>query len=157
MQETADMSQIGQRAHAVRRIPTEPTTKKGKAGSDLWKRPYDLSPELAARLLRGMAENHRQRLAVFVEKGERVSMRDLLAVTDDSDVRVLSYFQGAVSRKLRRLVDDREKKVHLIGWDYDTTKWDDQHASIVDGVCYVTPETRRALQQCFGDSTTDDS
>ena len=30
--------------------------------SDLWRRPFDLTPELAQRLLHGLAENHRDRL-----------------------------------------------------------------------------------------------
>ena len=130
---------------APRRQSAPKPAKKGKAASDLWRRPIDLSPELATRLLRGLAENHRRRLDVFVRQGERVSMRDLLAVTGDSDLRVLSYFQGALSRKLRRLLADREKKIHLIGWDYEATKWDDEHAKIVDGVCYVTKATRESL------------
>lgn len=69
-------------------------------------------------------------------------MHDLLAVTSDSDIRVLSYFQGSVSRKLRRLLVDREKKIHLIGWACETTMWDDDHDKIVDGICYVTKARR---------------
>lgn len=138
------------RGSAVRNQSAPKPAKKGKATSDLWRRPIDLTPDLATRLLHGLAENHRRRLEVFARQGERVSMHDLLAVTGDRDLRVLSYFQGALSRKLRRLLADREKKVHLIGWDYSKTKWDDEHARIVDGVCYVTEATRESLMQCFG-------
>ena len=77
-------------------------------------------------------------------------MRQLLAATDDSDLRVLSYFQGALTRKLRRLLNDREKQIHLIGWDYATTRWDVDHTNIVDGVCYVTDITQSSLMQCLG-------
>jgi hypothetical protein len=136
------------------RRPTPPSAagkgaaKKG-AASDLWRRPIDLSPELTMRLLHGLAENHRRRLEVFAREGDRVSMHKLLAVTGDSDIRVLSYFQGALSRKIRRLLADREKKMHVIGWDYAATKWDDEHAMIIDGICYVTPATRDSLRQCL--------
>lgn len=138
------------RGRATGRRSTPKPAAKGKAASDLWRRPIDLSPELAIRLLHGLAENHRRRLEVFARQGERVSMRDLLAVTGDRDLRVLSYFQGALSRKLRRLLADRDKKVHLMGWDYATTKWDAEHVRIVDGVCYVTKATRDSLMRCFG-------
>ncbi len=126
---------------------------KIRTSSDLWRRPIDLTPELAGRLLYGLAENHRHRLEVFVRQGERVSFHALLAVTGDSDIRVLSYFQGAVSRKLRRLLADREKKIHLIGWDYAATEWNADHTMIVDGICYVTPETRAALAEHLGAAT----
>ena len=82
-----------------------------------------------------------------MEPGYR--FKDLLAVTDDSDLRVLSYFQGALTRKLRRLLDDREKRVHLIGWDYASTQWNDARTEIVDGICYVTEMTRTSLMQCL--------
>ncbi len=136
-------------AHSLPRS-SEPGAKKNKAVSDLWKWPIDLTPDLATRLLHGLAENHRRRLYLFARKGERVSMHDLLAVTGDEDLRVLSYFQGALSRKLRRLLGDQEKKTHLIGWDYAATVWDDEHAKIIDGVCYVTTTTREALMQSLG-------
>lgn len=140
----------GNPAHAAPPHSAPKPAKKGKTASDLWRRPIDLSPELANRLLHGLAENHRKRLEVFARQGEKVSMHDLLAVTGDSDLRVLSYFQGALSRKLRRLLADREKKVHLMGWDYTTTKWDAEHRKIVDGICYVTNATRESLMHCFG-------
>jgi len=132
--------------------PASKRRAKSKSAPDLWRRPYDLTPDLAARLLRNLAENHRNRLELFARQGERVSARDLLAVTGDTDIRVLSYFQGALSRKLRRLVADPERKLHLIGWDYSATRWDDERTRIVDGVCYVTAATREALIAQFGDA-----
>ena len=146
----AELPETTTRKPSARNQSAAKTAKKGKTNVDLWRTPIDLSPELATRLLHGLAENHRRRLEVFARQGERVSARDLLAVTGDTDLRVLSYFQGALSRKLRRLLADEEKKVHLIGWDFAATEWDDEHTKIVDGVCYVTKATRDSLMQCLG-------
>ena len=118
--------------------------------SDLWWRPMDLTPELASRLLHGLAENHRHRLELLARKGGRASMVELLGVTNDSDLRILSYFQGALSRKIRRLVGARGKRLHLIGWDYDSTEWNDDHTMIVNGDCYITDATVSALRQALG-------
>jgi len=79
-----------------------------------------------------------------------VPAQDLLAATGDSDLRVLSHFHCAVTRKLRRLLGDRDNKVHLIGWDFASTTWDDAHARIIDGECYVTPVTHQSLVACLG-------
>ena len=125
-------------------------TRQRKRRDDLWKNPIDLTPEMATRLLHGLAENHKNRLAVFARLGERVSMHDLLAVTGDQDIRVLSYFQGALSRKVRRLLADKDKKLHIVGWDFSATEWDPEHEKIVDGVCYVTPQTCESLKHCLG-------
>ena len=51
----------------------------------------DLTPELASRVLHGLAENHRHRLELLARQGGRASMVDLLGVTNDSDLRILSY------------------------------------------------------------------
>ena len=110
----------------------------------------DLTPKLAGRLLHGLAENHRQRLALLVRKGGRASMVELLGGTNDSDLRVLSYFQGALSRKIRRLLGSRDKRLHLIGWDYDSTEWNDNHTQIVNGDCYITDATVSALRRALG-------
>ncbi len=110
----------------------------------------DLTPELASRLLHGLAENHRNRLALMIRKGGRASMVDLLDVTGDSDLRVLSYFQGALSRKVRRLVGAEDKRLHLIGWDFDSTEWNDDHTAIVNGECYITDASVKALRKFLG-------
>ena len=127
-------------------------TRPGRRTPDLWRNPVDLDLDLAMKLLRGLAENHRLRLEVFARQGPRVSVRQLLAVTGDDDLHVLSYFQGALTRKLRRLLDDREKRIHLIGWDYARTRWNDERTQILDGICYVTDGTRKSLMQCLGDA-----
>ena len=118
--------------------------------SDLWRLPMDLTPELASRVLHGLAENHRHRLELLARQGGRASMVDLLGVTNDSDLRILSYFQGALSRKIRRLLGSRDKRLHLIGWDYDSTEWNDNHTQIVNGDCYITDVTVSALRRAMG-------
>ena len=120
-------------------------------GGTTWQAPMDLSAELSARLVHGLADNHRRRLELFARSADgRVSMTDLLAATGDRDVRALSYFQGAITRKLRRLLDDPDRRIHLIGWDYGTTRWDAAHQHIVEGICYVTAASRRALRAALG-------
>ena len=118
--------------------------------SDLWRLPMDLTPELASRVPHGLAENHRHRLELLARQGGRASMVDLLGVTNDSDLRILSYFQGALSRKVRRLLGSRDKRLHLIGWDYDSTEWNDNHTQIVNGDCYITDASVSALPQALG-------
>ena len=125
----------------------QPSKSSGKA---LWREPIDLSPDLAARLLHGLSEPHRTRLELFAKKGGRVTQRDLLKATNDSDMRVLSHFQAVLSRRLRRLLDDPEKRIHLIGWDFNATKWDKSHSDIINGVYYVTEATAHTLQDYFG-------
>ena len=51
--------------------------------------------------------------------------------------------------KLRRLVDMPEVKVNLLGWDYDSTKWDKSHTTIVDGDYFVTRTTATSLRKYF--------
>jgi len=116
----------------------------------LWRRPIDLTPELAARLLHGLSEPHRERLKLFAKRGGRVSQKELLKVTNDTDMRALSHFQGVLSRRLRRFIDDPEKRIHVIGWDFESTRWDKGHTTIVDGIYYVTDTTTKSLQRYFG-------
>jgi hypothetical protein len=114
-----------------------------------WRVPYDLTPQLARKLVRGLSDDALKRLKLFARNGGRVTMRDLLAVTKDSDLHVLSAFEGAVTRKLRRLVGDDNKIVSLIMWDYDAEKWDTAHKELLDGVFYVSDSTAKTLQQHF--------
>ena len=73
----------------------------------------------------------------------------MLAATKDADLHVLSAFEGAITRKLRRLVGDDNRIISLIMWDYDAEKWDNGHNELVDGVFYVSPATVQALRKCF--------
>ena len=111
-----------------------------------WKKPVDLNKELAQRLVHGLSENHRKRLEIFAKNKGRARMTELLAVTGDKHWRALSLFEGAMTRRLRRLIGDQEKKAHLIGWDYDSTAWDKDHKEIEDGIYYVSTKTAKALQ-----------
>lgn len=111
-----------------------------------WKKPVDLDKALALRLVHGISDNHRKRLEIFAKNNGRARMKELLAVTGDTHWRALSLFEGAMTRRLRRLIGDVEKKAHLIGWDYESTVWDVDHKEIEDGIYYVTPKTAKALK-----------
>ena len=115
-----------------------------------WREPVDLTPELTQRLMHGINEQHVDRLRLFAEQGGRVSMRQLLGRHEDDDVRVLSHFEGAITRRLRRILGDSEKVAYLIGWDYDSTEWNADKSQIVDGTYYVSEPTVQALRGYFG-------
>src|SRR5215475_10552297 len=126
-------------------ISSQPSNNKGFR----WRVPYDLTPQLARKLMRGLSEEAVKRLKLFTRNGGRASMQDLLAVTKETDLHVLSAFEGTVTRKLRRLVGDDNKIVSLIMWDYDAERWDADHAELLDGVFYVSATTAQVLQQYF--------
>ena len=128
---------------------TPPATEKKRADL-LWKEPFNLTPGLAARLMHGLPEHHRVRLELFAKKGGRVTQKDLLVATRDTDMRVLSHFQAVLSRRLRRLIHDPEKRLHLIGWDFKATKWSKDKTEIEDGIYFVTDATATALRDHFG-------
>ena len=65
----------------------------------------------------------------------------------DQDWRVLSHFQTVITRRLRRLIDDPEKKAELVKWDFESTKWDQDGKTIVDGVYFVSERTAAALRE----------
>ena len=114
-----------------------------------WRRPLDLSVEQAQRLVHGLSEDHRRRLALFARKNGRVRMKEILALTGETDLRATTAFQRVVTRRLRRLIEDPERKAQLIAWDFDATKWDDDRITIVDGVYYVSEPTAAALRACL--------
>jgi hypothetical protein len=123
-----------------------------------WREPVDLTPDLTQRLLHGINKQHKDRLRLFAEKGGRVRMRELLSpdgapedgVPGAADVRLLSHFEGAITRRLRRLLDDTDKVAYLIGWDYPSTQWNADHSQIVDGEYYVSGPTAACLRAYFG-------
>ena len=121
--------------------------RRGRHAKLYWRRPVDLSPELAVKFVHGLAEPHRKRLALLARKNGRATMKDLLAVTGDHDWRTLSYFQSVLTRRLRRMIEDPERKAELMKWDFDSTKWDSDRTTIVDGVYYVSPATAAALRR----------
>jgi len=120
-----------------------------RRGQHEWREPIDLNHDLCVQLMHGLAENHRRRLELFARHNGRVTMKQLLKVTGDRDARVLSYFQSVITRKLRRILGDTEKRTYLIGWDYESTKWNKEHTEIVDGDYYVTKKTLAALKAYF--------
>ncbi len=123
----------------------------GLSGAKLrWRQPVDLNEEMAARLIHGLSDSHKRRLELFAKKGGRVSQKDLLAVTGDTDMRTLSHFQAVLTRRLRRFLADPEKRAHLIGWDFESENWDADHKELLDGTYYVTDRTADALKSHFG-------
>jgi len=114
-----------------------------------WRTPFDLTPELGRKLLRGLTDDQLTRLRLFAKGNGRVSLKQMLSATKGADLHVLSAFEGAVTRKLRRLVGDENRIISLIMWDYDAEKWDRDHTELVDGVFYVSPTTAEALKKSF--------
>ena len=107
-----------------------------------------VSPALAQKLVHGLSEMHLRRLELFARKKQgRVSLKELLAVNGDSDWHALSHFQSVMTRRLRRLIDDPEKKAELVKWDFESTKWDSDGKTIVDGVYFVSQQTAAALRE----------
>ena len=113
------------------------------------KRPVDLDAEITRQLMSNLSGPHRKRLELFATKGGKVTMKQMLKVTGDRDPRVISYFLGVVTRKLRRIIGDDEKNAFLIGWDFDSTVWNRDHTRIVDGVYCVSDRTVRSLRAFF--------
>ena len=112
-----------------------------------WRKPVELSPALAQKLVHGLSDMHLRRLELFaLKKRGRVSLKELLAVNGDSDWHALSHFQSVITRRLRRLIDDPEKKAELVKWDFESTKWDRDGKTIVDGVYFVSEQTAAALR-----------
>ena len=125
-------------------------SKEGRRrGQYEWRDPMDLNRDLAVQLMHGLADNHRRRLEAFARRGGRITQKQLLKVTGDRDARVLSYFQSVITRKLRRILGDTEKKIYLIGWDYSATKWNKEHTEIVDGEYYITNRSLSSLKTYF--------
>lgn len=150
--------------------PGEAAGAKGRKPRLRWREPVDLTPELTRRLLHGINQQHKDRLRLFAERGGRVRMRDLLthdgragapadpeaapkaapeAAPEAADVRMLSHFEGAITRRLRRILGDREKVAYLIGWDYASTEWNADASQIVDGVYYVSGPSAACLRDYF--------
>jgi hypothetical protein len=131
---------------------------KAKRPRFRWREPVDLTPELTQRLMHGINQQHKDRLRLFAVNGGRVRMRELLdhdgRASDGepaaADVRMLSHFEGAVTRRLRRILSDGDKVAYLIGWDYQSTEWNADASQIVDGVYYVSGPTAACLREYFG-------
>lgn len=122
---------------------------QGRGANLLWRQPFNLTMDLATRLIHGLSEPHKVRLRALAEHDGRISQKDLLAATGDGEMRVLSHFQSVLSRRLRRFIDDPEKKAHLVGWDFEATVWNDDGSEILDGIYYVTGTTNATLRDYF--------
>ncbi len=147
---------IGKRLSTLQSKPSKPNSSKPNSSKpDLssnrlkWRQPVDLRPEQAMKFLHGLSSDHRRKLELFSKKNGRVRMRDIMKLSGDTDLRGASDFQRLMTRRLRRLIDDPEKKAQLIGWDFDATKWDEKQTTIVDGVYYVTETTAASLRKCM--------
>lgn len=135
-----------QRTMAGGEKPALAPTKQGFR----WRAPHDLDLRLLKRLLRGIDAATEKRLRLFARSDGRVGAKKLLAVTGDKDWKVLSAFEGQLTRRLRHLVGDENRMVSFIMWDYDSEKWDAAHENLLDGVYYVSPATAAALKTHFG-------
>jgi hypothetical protein len=125
--------------------------KRGHKEASLhWRKPLDLTEDMAARLLHGLSESHKKRLELFVKGGGRVRQQELLAATGDTDLRALSHFQAVLTRRLRRFLDDPERQIYLIGWDFGAEQWDKSHTKLLDGVYFVSDKTAEALRTHLG-------
>lgn len=129
----------------------EPAPKKSEAKGLRWRVPYELSPELAQRLVAKLGERQVALLRLFARKDGRVGMKEIQKLTGSKDLREMSELQQDITRRLRHLIDDPEKKAALIHWDFDATKWDEGQTQIVDGVYFVSPGTAKALAAALGD------
>ncbi len=114
-----------------------------------WRRPVDLGADQAVRLMHGLSDDHRRRLQLFARKSGRVRVSEILKLTGETDLRATSDFQKKMTRRLRRLIKDPERKAQLIAWDFEATKWDATQTSIVDGVYYVSQGTAETLRNYF--------
>src|SRR5262249_29515936 len=101
-----------------------------------WRQPHDVNLPLLRQLLKGADVATRDRLALLARNNGRASMAELLAVTKDKDWHALTPWEGAITRKLRRLVGDDNRIASFMQWDYDSEVWDGDHSHLLDGVYY---------------------
>lgn len=131
--------------------PVEAGPKKLEAKGLRWRQPYELSEELAGRLLAKLDPRHIELLRLFAASRDgRVGMKDIQKLTGSKDLKQMSDLQQEITRRLRHLIDDPEKKAALIHWDFDATKWDAGQTVIVDGIYFVSPATAKALAATLG-------
>lgn len=117
-----------------------------------WRTPYDLSDDLAQRLVAKLEPRHIELLRLFARKDGRVRMKEVQQLNSATDLKDMTALQQEITRRLRHLIDDPEKKATLIHWDFDATKWDKHKTTIVDGVYFVSEATAKALAKAFGKS-----
>lgn len=130
---------------------SETPSKRTEAPGLRWRVPYDLPEEIAQRLIAKLDGKHLELLRLFAKsKDGRVSMSQLLKLTGSDDLKATTELLHDITSRLRRLIDDPDKKAQLAHWDFDATKWDEGKTTIVDGVYFVSEKTRRTLESVLG-------
>ena len=141
------------RGELLRLLGAEPSAAAAAGGTARrnfrWRQPHDVALPLLRKLMKGTDDVTRQRLALFARNGGRASMKELLAVTKDKDWHALTPWEGAITRKLRRLVGDDNRIASFMQWDYDSEVWDGDHSHLLDGVYYVSDLTTKSLRKHF--------
>lgn len=112
-----------------------------------WREPVVLDHEQAAKLVHGLSEKQKDILRAFANAKGRAGMKVLTNITGDPHLSTISQFQNLVTRKLRRIIDDPDKKAQLFAWDFDKTKWDEGDTTIVDGEYFVSLPTAKVLRE----------
>ena len=129
----------------------EAQAKRSEAPGLRWRVPYDLPEDIAQRLISKLEGNQLELLRLFARsKDGRVSMSQLQKLTKADDLKATTELLHDITSRLRRLIDDPEKKAQLAHWDFDATKWDEGQTTIVDGVYFVSEKTRRTLEAALG-------
>jgi len=129
----------------------EAQPKKAEAPGLRWRVPYDLPEDIAQRLAAKLDERQLSLLRLFAQaKDGRVGMKQLQKLTESDDLRAVTEVLREITRRLRRLINDPEKKASLVQWDFDATKWDRSATTITDGVYFVSERTRNVLQKILG-------
>jgi hypothetical protein len=154
--DASDLSRLSTaaRGEILRLLGAEPAPAPPAAASGQrnfrWRQPHDVSLALLRKLLKAADGATRERLAVLARNNGRASMKQLLAVTKDKDWHALTPWEGAITRKLRRLVGDDNRIISFMQWDYDAEVWDADHSHLLDGIYYVSEATTRSLRKHFG-------
>ena len=84
----------------------EAAPKKAEAKGLRWRVPYELSAELAQRLVAKLGEQQIALLRLFARKDGRVGMKEIQKLTGSADLREMSELQQDITRRLRHLIDD---------------------------------------------------
>jgi len=129
----------------------EAPSKRSEAPGLRWRVPYDLPEDIGQRLIAKLDGKHLGLLRLFARsKDGRVAMQQFLKLTGTDDLKATTELLHDITSRLRRLIDDPEKKAQLAHWDFDATKWDAGQTTIVDGVYFVSDKTKRTLEAVLG-------
>jgi len=129
----------------------ETQAKRSEAPGLRWRVPYDLPEDIAQRLVAKLDGKHLELLRLFARsKDGRVTMQQFLKLTGSGDLKSTTELLHDITSRLRRLIEDPEKKAQLAHWDFDATKWDAGQTTIVDGVYFVSDKTKKTLETVLG-------